>query len=179
MVDTPVLFSGTCHIAVGSNIMPEENIPRALDLLHRQLTIVAVSTFYHTPAINRPEQDDYLNGAITVRYTGSLRDLKYAVLRRVEAAAGRKRQADPWAARTIDFDIALCEDIVLNESGLVIPDPDIRGRPFLAAAILELEPELVMPDSRMPLKCEIDMNALSQLTPADAFSKALKERYCL
>ncbi len=177
MSDASNAYSGICHIAVGANIQPETNIPNALDLLNRHTPITAVSTFFRTKAINRPEQDDYLNGAVSIHYAGPLRDLKHLVLRRVEELLGRKRTNDPYAPRTIDLDIALCGDIVLKTPELVLPDPDIRQRAFLAAALLELEPELIMPDSRVLLRQEISPELLSTLIPADAFSKALKERF--
>lgn len=177
MTENAVLYSGCCHIAVGANIDPEHNIPKALDRLHRQMPITAVSTFFRTQAIDRPEQDDYLNGVVSIMYTGALRDLKFAVLRRVEEALGRKRGPDAHAPRPIDLDIAVCGDVVHKRRGLVIPDPDIRQRPFLAAALLELEPELVMPDTQSMLKREVSHELLSRLIPAGAFSKALKERY--
>ncbi len=179
MPDASNVYSGVCHIAVGANIQPETNIPQALDYLNRLTPVTALSTFFRTKAINRPEQEDYLNGAVSVDYAGSLHDLKHLVLRRVEKLLGRKRTSDPYAPRPIDLDIALCGDTVIQTPELVIPDPDIRRRPFLAAALLELEPELIMPDSRLLLRQEISQELLSTLVPADAFSKALKERFTI
>lgn len=178
MSEPTIPYNGRCHIAVGSNIRPEDNIPRALDRLNRHVPIKAVSMFYRTAPINRPEQPDYLNGVVAAEYAGALHDLKFDLLRRIEAAAGRVRGADPWAARTLDLDIALCGGMVVNAPGLVVPDPDIRTRPFLAAALLELEPDLVMPDSLTPLKQEVAPDALAGLTPDPVFSQSLKERYC-
>ena len=53
---------GIAYIGVGSNIEPESNILRALDLLKQCERVAASSTFYRTPAIGRAEQPDYLNG---------------------------------------------------------------------------------------------------------------------
>lgn len=166
-----------CYIGVGGNIDPENNIPAALDMLHRQCPILGVSTFYRTPAIDRPDQPDYLNGAVAVWYPGHPRVLKFEVLRPIEAALGRIRTQDAYAARPVDLDVVLCGAWVLNEPGLVIPDPDIRERVFLAAALFDLDPELILPDTGMALKTHLEEAGRCSLNPDGPFTRALKERF--
>ncbi len=166
-----------CLIAAASNIDPENNIVRAFALLHDVAPIQRASVFFRTKPINRPEQADYLNGAVAVSYVGSARTLKYDVLRPIEAALGRVRGDDAYAARPIDLDIALFGALVIDEEGLSIPDPDIRRRPFLAAALLDLVPDLRMPDTGALLKDCINKDELRRLTPDTAFSTLLQERF--
>ena len=138
-------------IAVGSNIDPAENIPRAMDHLLRALTVTGVSTFYWTEPLDRPDQGRFANGIIRVETDSTPRELKFDVLRPVEAALGRVRTDDAYAARTIDLDVALFGDQVSHETDLILPDPDILERPFLAAPLLELAPGLTLPGSSAPL----------------------------
>ena len=163
------------YISVGSNIEPEANIPRGLQLLSRSIPLVGVSMFYRTPAIDRPEQPDYLNGVVvleTDRPPGRLREL----LREIEHALGRERTGDLYAARTLDLDILLYGDAIVSGDGLEIPDPDITARPFLAAGLLELAPGLRLPGADMDLTQQIDNAAVAALAPAPALTRELKEK---
>ena len=141
-----------CFIAVGGNLSPQDSIPAALHLLGKKCRLRQISTFYRTKAINRPEQPDYLNGVVHVEYSGDPRSLKFEVLRLIEDALGRVRTKDSYAARTIDLDILLFGSLVINEPGLVIPDPDICCRPFLAADLAELLPDCVLQGTTLKIE---------------------------
>jgi len=74
------------------------------------------------------------------------RDLKFGLLRRIEADLGRVRTADKYAARTIDLDILLYGDRIIDQPDLKVPDPDLRERAFLIVPLAELAPDVVLPD---------------------------------
>ncbi|NSW56603.1 MAG: 2-amino-4-hydroxy-6-hydroxymethyldihydropteridine diphosphokinase [Armatimonadetes bacterium] len=132
-------------IAFGSNIAPETNVPRALDLLAAAVRVIAVSTVYRTEPIGALDQDPFYNGAFLIETDLGPRVLKFELLRGIEGELGRVRTADRYAPRTIDLDIALYGDLVVSEPNLVIPDPDIKSRAFLAVPLAELAPEMVLP----------------------------------
>lgn len=158
---------------------PRKNIPEALTRLAESMAITGVSTFYCTPALNRPEQPDYLNGVVAVTCSMTPRDLKFEILRPIEASLGRMRNADRYAARPIDLDILIYGDLVVNEPDLCIPDPDLRERAFLAAGLLELAPDLVLPDSGKALSDVIDRIETQGLNVAHGFAEMLRERLSL
>ena len=145
------------YIGVGSNIDPEANIPAALRMLAEVATIVGISTFYRTPALGPPSADasdasggiiprsitaEFINGVVAVETDLPPRELKFGVLRPIERVLGRVRDAEKFAPRTIDLDIAVYGDVVIDEPDLVIPDPGIMSRAFLAMPLAELAPEL-------------------------------------
>ena len=132
-------------IAVGSNIDPERNIAAALDLLMEQVAVTGVSTFYRTAPLGRPEQPPFLNGVWRVETSMGPRDLKFGVLRCIEAALGRVRTQDRYAPRTIDLDVAAYGTEEIDEPDLIVPDPDIKSRPFLAVPLAELAPGMALP----------------------------------
>ncbi|MBP8132327.1 MAG: 2-amino-4-hydroxy-6-hydroxymethyldihydropteridine diphosphokinase [Candidatus Hydrogenedentes bacterium] len=169
----------TAYVAVGSNIEPETHIVAALDRLRDAVIVTGISTFYVTAPIDRPEQQDYLNGAVAVECPTGARALKYDTLRPIEAALGRVRSADRYAARTIDLDIMLFGDLTSREPGLALPDPDLRTRPFLLAAVAELAPGYIMPDTGEPLAVLLGNAGRAQLKPAVAFTRSLRERFGL
>jgi len=116
------------YLAVGANLEPWKNIPAALARLAESMAITGVSTFYCTPALNRPEQPDYLNGVVAVACSMTPRSLKFEILRPIEVLLGRTRSADKYAARPIDLDILIFGDLIVNEPDLRIPDPDLSER---------------------------------------------------
>lgn len=169
----------TVYLSVAANIAPEENIPRAIERLRETGKITGISTFYRTPALDRPDQPDYLNGAVRLECALTPRVLKYDTLRAIETDLGRVRGEDKYAARPIDLNILLFGDRVLREEGLEIPDPDLIERPFLAAAVLDLAPDLPLPGDGRLIKNLLSPAALQRLCPAEAFTSDLKARFAV
>ena len=135
-------------IGVGSNVAPERNACAALRALARHVAVVGVSTFYRTAAIDRPQDPAFVNGVAAIETGLPAMELKWRVLRAIEAELGRQRGADAYAPRTIDLDLLLYGGEVHRSPRLIVPDPDIERRPFLAWPLVELEPELALPDGR-------------------------------
>ncbi|MGQ9648805.1 MAG: 2-amino-4-hydroxy-6-hydroxymethyldihydropteridine diphosphokinase [Phycisphaerae bacterium] len=169
MSDQPV----DAFIAVGSNIGPEQNVANALTLLQQQARVLASSTFYWTPPLSRPDQPRFLNGVWRIRTDLSPGSLKFDVLRGIESKLGRARTADKYAPRPIDLDIVLYGRLVLSEPDLQIPDPDIRRRPFIAVPLLELAPDLTMPDTGEPIASLVDQQTAMHLEAAQDVTQRL------
>jgi len=163
-------------IAVGSNIAPERNVEAALELLMQHVRVVASSTFYRTAPLDRSEQASFLNGVWRVATLMTPRALKFDVLRQIEAELGRVRMADKYAPRTIDLDLVLYGDAVVDESDLRLPDPDIRTRPFIAAPLLELAPDLRLPDTGEALAVLPCARVAPDMEPDEALTARLRER---
>jgi 7,8-dihydro-6-hydroxymethylpterin-pyrophosphokinase len=101
--------------------------------------------------VGRPDGASFVNGVVEVATRRRPRALKRH-LRRIEHALGRVRTADRDADRTIDLDLVLYDDLVVRSADLVLPDPEIGARAFLASPLHELAPELVLPDERTPIR---------------------------
>lgn len=134
-------------VSVGSNIEPEKNVEHALRLLMESVAVSGISTIYHTKADERPGQPDFYNCVLDIKTDLAPQAFKHQVLRRIEAEMGRVRTNDKYAARVIDLDLILYDDLVMKTDDLTIPDPDIGKRAFLAVPLYELAPDLVLPDS--------------------------------
>jgi len=132
-------------VAVGSNIDPAENIAAALHRLADVARVRAVSTFYRVRPLDRPDQPDYRNGVIQIVTEVDPSKLHRDVLRDIEHVIGRERSEDKYAARTIDLDVVLYEDLEYRDDDLVIPDPEIVERNFLAVPLAELAPAMTLP----------------------------------
>ena len=88
-------------------------------------------------------QPKFLNAGIVGLFTGAPRDLLDSLLD-IERERGRERPF-PGAARTLDLDLVLFGDHVVNEPGLHVPHPRFRGRRFVLQPLAEIAPELVDP----------------------------------
>jgi dihydroneopterin aldolase/2-amino-4-hydroxy-6-hydroxymethyldihydropteridine diphosphokinase len=166
--------SACAFIAVGSNLDAERNVADALELVGRLLRIVAVSSFYRTPALGAPGSPNFLNGVIEIETELEPRELKRLVLLEVENKLGRERGDDPNAPRSIDLDLVLYGDLVCSEEGLTLPGGEILERAFVALPILELEPELVLPGTGQPLRELAAGLSSSEMVPAESFNDRLR-----
>ena len=138
-------------VSIGSNIDPEENVSKAIGLLKKQARIIGISTVYLTEPVERPDQPSYYNCVVAIDTPLPPLELKQTVLRRIEDGLGRVRTEDRFAPRTIDLDLLLYGDVVMKTGEIVLPDPEIRNRPFLAGPLYELSPSLILPDSKEPV----------------------------
>jgi 2-amino-4-hydroxy-6-hydroxymethyldihydropteridine diphosphokinase len=153
------------HIALGSNINPEDNLRQALQLLGQRVRLRRLSTFYRNRPLNRPEQADFINGVVEAETDLPPGDLK-RLLREIEARLERERTADRYAARTMDLDLINYDDRPAAEPDLLLPDPDIATRAFLAVPLAELAPELRLQDSEgtmRQLAAALDQSGLKPL----------------
>ena len=91
-------------LLLGSNIAPEQNLPKAIALLCRYVEVARTSRVWETPAVGSGGAN-FLNVAVLVRTHLKAEQLKNQVLSAIEADLGRVRTADKFASRTIDIDI--------------------------------------------------------------------------
>lgn len=102
-------------IGIGSNILPQTNLPESVQALGRETEILSVSKVYRTPP-QGGQGPDFLNAAVHIKTARAMEDLREQVLRKIESRLGRRRSGDPNAPRTIDLDILIFDGIVLDQS---------------------------------------------------------------
>lgn len=138
-------------VSVGSNIEAATNIPLALRRLKELVNVRTTSTFYRTEDIQCPGRPQFSNGVWHLVVERSPLELKHDILRKVEVDLGRIRTADRYSPRTVDLDLILYGERVIRTDDLILPDPNISTRSFIAVPLLELVPDLVLPDTGKPL----------------------------
>lgn len=164
------------YIGVGASIEPEPNILAAIEALARTTRVVGISTFYRTPALARPGDPDFVNGVVAVETALEPGRLKHVVLRSLEHRAGRRRTGDRWGPRPLDLDLLLHGQAVVRAPGLLLPDPSIRTRRFVAAPLHELAPELVLPDTGQALTELLGRVPAGPMTSMPRMTARLRER---
>ncbi len=139
-------------ITLGSNIVPETNLPRAVRLLSERVIVRAVSRVYQTAPRDAQgkittAQGYFLNAAAWIETDLPPAVLKAEVLRGIEAALGRVRTADKFAPRPIDLDLTIYGDQVIDDPAarLTLPDPDLLTRAHVALPLADLAPDFVHP----------------------------------
>ena len=124
-------------IALGSNLGDRESLLReGLATLQQHLLDLRISTFHETDPVGVGDQPRFLNAAATGNTGLSARDLLDALLD-TERRLGRERPY-PGAPRTLDLDLILYGDFIVNERDLVVPHPRFRDRSFVLAPLAEI-----------------------------------------
>ena len=134
------------YIGLGSNVGDREAMLRAaLEQLENlpQTALAKVSSFYETEPLGSVDQPWFLN-AVAQLDTDLTPGQVMWNLQRVERALGRTRQ-ERWGPRSIDLDLLLVDQLVIDEPGLQLPHPELLNRAFVLVPLVELEPGLVHP----------------------------------
>lgn len=118
-------------LLLGSNIAPEVNIPRAVQLLRQYVEVTEISKVWETPAVgtNGP---NFLNAAVLVQTHLKPEQLKNQVLQTIEMHLGRVRTADKFASRPIDIDLIAWE--------CNVTDPEVWQFAHVAVPVSEVLP---------------------------------------
>jgi 2-amino-4-hydroxy-6-hydroxymethyldihydropteridine diphosphokinase len=151
---TPRLFkaaniapvSKSAFVGIGSNLGDREgNLRQAVELLSAEdgIDVVAVSEIRETDPVGPVEQGPFLNGAVRIETGLSPRELLERLLA-VEERLGRVRR-ERWGPRTIDLDLLLYGDDVVDEPGLTVPHPRLHERRFALEPLSDLAPSLEIP----------------------------------
>ncbi len=131
------------YVSVGSNLDPGRNVASALDALRARFGPLAVSTVYRCPAEGF-EGPDFHNLAVGFDSAEPPRRIA-GVLRAIEDAHGRRRDVPRFASRTLDLDLLLYGEAVIEEPGLRLPREEILRYAFVLRPLAELAPELRHP----------------------------------
>ncbi len=134
-------------IALGSNLGDSratlENTLKTIDQTPG-ITLKTYSSWYKTAPIG-PSQPDYLNGCAVLEVQLTPQELLTTLLA-IEDKFGRVRQ-ERWGARTLDLDVLLFGDLILETPKLQIPHPRMTERAFVLVPLAEIAPDWVEPVS--------------------------------
>jgi 2-amino-4-hydroxy-6-hydroxymethyldihydropteridine diphosphokinase len=137
-------MSVTAYIALGSNMGDKiGTCRRAIDLLGKAGRVSKVSSFYSTEPVGYTDQEDFVNAVVEIRTQLSPSEL-LACCHVIEDELGRSRLVR-WGPRTIDLDILLYGDQVIDDRELTIPHPLMTTRAFVLIPLSEIAPQAVHP----------------------------------
>jgi 2-amino-4-hydroxy-6-hydroxymethyldihydropteridine diphosphokinase len=139
--------SHIAYIGIGSNISPEEYIIRGVDLLRKAVTLEAASSIWETPPVGG-QGGNFLNAVVRVRTDLGADELVRKVLKPIEVRLGRVRTADPNSPRTIDLDILIYDQEVM--------DPSLWELTHICVPLAEINPDYTKPGASVSVASVAD-----------------------
>jgi len=139
-------------LALGSNLGDSQAI---LETAIAQLAVISgielksTSSWYKTKAVG-PPQPDYINGCATLQ-VAMTPQLLLDTLLAIEQKFGRVRQ-ERWGPRSLDLDLLLYDQLILDTPNLQIPHPRMRERAFVLVPLAEIAPDWIDPVSGCAIK---------------------------
>lgn len=135
------------YIGLGSNLdNPELQLKSALAALNDipETSLAQHSSFYRSRPLGPDNQPDFIN-AVASLTSGLTATGLLAQLQIIENRQGRVRTGPRWGPRTLDLDLLLYGDEIIEEEGLIVPHPGLRHRNFVLMPLLELAPGIEIP----------------------------------
>jgi 2-amino-4-hydroxy-6-hydroxymethyldihydropteridine diphosphokinase len=135
------------YVGLGANLGDREATLRAaVDRLGalEGVAVVAISTLRETEPVGYVDQPRFLNGAVAVETELAPAELLAALLA-VERSLGRTREGPRYGPRTVDLDLLVYGQELVDEPGLTVPHPRLHERAFALEPLAELDPGLLVP----------------------------------
>lgn len=136
------------YLGLGSNVGDRPgHLRAAIEMLAaREVEVEAVSSAYESEPVGEVlDQPDFLNAAIRIR-TGLEPEALLDLCKRIEAERGRALDAPRHNPRPLDVDLLLLGDLEQKTDRLTLPHPEVTSRRFVLVPLLELDPDLALPD---------------------------------
>lgn len=131
------------YLGLGSNEEPEKNLVLAIQQLEIRFGYLEKSKIYQGPAVGF-DGDDFLNLVVSLQSGMPPIDI-YNEIECIHNYIGRERGKNKWGPRSIDIDLLLYDDLIINEPSLKVPRSDILNYGFVLQPIAEIAPYLVHP----------------------------------
>ncbi|EMI5490218.1 2-amino-4-hydroxy-6-hydroxymethyldihydropteridine diphosphokinase [Providencia stuartii] len=136
------------YIIIGSNLgEPLKQAQQAIDALSAipHCRVTKTSAVYRSKPLGPQDQNDFLNMAVLLE-TELEPEALLDHTQRIELELGRVRKEERWGPRTLDLDIMLFGDRVINTPRLTIPHYGLKEREFMLYPLSDIAPNLIFPD---------------------------------
>jgi len=141
----------TVYLSLGSNIGDHvANLNTAVDRLRRVGKVLRVSAFYETEPVEFTAQPWFLNCAVELDIEKTPQELMAGILE-IEQQMGRSR-TQKKGPRSIDIDILLFGDSIVETKGLTIPHPALHERRFVLQPLAEIAPDVSHPKLKQTIR---------------------------
>lgn len=135
------------YISLGSNINREENTRAGTVALKQAFGELNLSSVYESEAVGF-DGDAFYNMVIACEISASVFEANQ-ILRDIEDAHGRDRSGPRFSSRTLDLDLLLYDDLILDENGLRLPRGEILKNAFVLWPLAEIAPTLKHPEAQL------------------------------
>ena len=135
------------YISIGSNIDKDKNIVASLQALENLFGQLSISSIYESEPVGFTG-DTFYNLVIGFNSELAVKEVAKQ-LRQIELDNGRTRDSQKFSARTLDLDLILYDDLILNDGRLQIPRNEIERYAFVLEPLAEIAPTLKHPISHL------------------------------
>ncbi|MED5503024.1 MAG: 2-amino-4-hydroxy-6-hydroxymethyldihydropteridine diphosphokinase [Pseudomonadota bacterium] len=155
----------TAYIAVGSNLAdPVSQAKQAIEALKTlpNSEFVRASSLYSSTPMGPQNQPDYINAVVAIKTNLTPLELLDCT-QAIEQEQGRVRKEERWGPRTLDLDMILYGNEVIDSERLTVPHYGMREREFVLYPLAEIAPSLQLPDGTevSSLLEQVDRNGLN------------------
>ena len=141
----------TIYLGLGSNLGDQHAyLKESIKRLRNCGTVKVISSFYKTEPVGYTDQAWFLNCVVKMITSLAAQELLEKI-HEIEQYLGRIRTTR-WGPRTIDIDILLYDNLVLETERLIIPHPRLHERQFVLAPLDEIAPEIIHPIFKQPIR---------------------------
>lgn len=161
------MTSELVYIGLGANLNdPVQQLRSALSAISRipNSQLIRYSSFYSSQPLGPSEQPEYVN-AVAALNTSLAPEELLKTLQKIELEQGRTRKAERWGPRTLDLDIILFGQRIINSELLTVPHYHFHLREFVLYPLYQIAPQLVLPDGKTvkQLLQTVPKNGLTEL----------------
>ncbi|HBC87704.1 MAG TPA: 2-amino-4-hydroxy-6-hydroxymethyldihydropteridine diphosphokinase [Lentisphaeria bacterium] len=138
------------------------------------LSSICISSLYRTPPVGcRPGTAEFINAAVTGKWSGSIKSL-HRLCKKIEVEAGRPEKHVKFSSRPLDIDIVFFGDMIYSDEKLTIPHKEARKRVFVLLPLGEIAGERIFPGLGLSVR-----NLLVKSRNRPAFKTISKTRFPL
>jgi len=130
-------------LGLGSNSRPEANLALGVRELGARFDLLALSSVYRNKAVGF-DGDDFLNAVVCVDTIMPPEDICLH-LEEIHKLAGRKRDSNPYVSRTLDIDLLLYDQLIVDAPPVHVPRADVLDYSFVLGPLAEIAPDYVHP----------------------------------
>ena len=134
------------YVGLGSNLDdPQSQLKKAIIAMEMvpSTSVAKTSSFYRSKPVGPQDQPDYVNAVVELD-TELSASVLLDYLQAIENDQGRERQVK-WGARTLDLDILLFGDEIINDDRLQVPHIEMQNRGFVLLQLNEIFPDCMIP----------------------------------
>jgi 2-amino-4-hydroxy-6-hydroxymethyldihydropteridine diphosphokinase len=139
-----------CYVSVGSNVDKEKNIAAGLNSLRKTFGELTISPIYETAAVGF-DGDDFLNLVVGFETVLSAHAV-FEILRGLEFKHGRLPNSQKFSPRSLDLDLLLLSDEIIDDDVLKIPRSDIETYHFVLQPLADIAPDLIHPVLKITIR---------------------------
>jgi len=153
------------YIGLGANLNdPTQTIQKAIEDIKSipQTQFVSQSPLYSSAPMGPADQPDYVNAVVLVKTSLSAHEL-FQHTCNIELQHGRTRNGEHWGPRTLDLDILLYGERLIDDEQLTVPHYGLKEREFVIYPMLDISPELTLP-------CGTQLQTLTESVPLNGMS---------